>query len=196
MSSTTIGSDEEIARIGEAMAELLAEQEIGALATLDRRGHPSVLAMHFACDGLVAYIHTFTQFRKYQDMLRDGRVSYTVWHEPPAGYAGRREVRGAQVTGHATLVENPDELQTALRVSYAQFPWLRDHDVYAGFRKARDTGVQAFFRVAPIEALWHDGRVAMSYRRLVTFDPDSARITAVTTYPPDEPPQAPRTGTS
>ena len=37
---------------------------------------------HFACDGLVAYIHTFTQFRKYQDMLRDGRVSYTVWHEP------------------------------------------------------------------------------------------------------------------
>ena len=185
MSSTAVGTDEEIARIGEAMAELLAEQEVGALATLDRRGHPWVSAMHFACDGLVAYVHTFTQFRKYQDMLRDDRVSYTVWHEPAAGFAGRREVRGAQVTGRATLVEDRDEVETALRVSYDQFPWLQDHDVYAGFRKARDGGAQAFFRIAPVEALWHDGRVAMSYRRLVTFDPGDARITTASTYPPD-----------
>ena len=185
MTATGSGDEEEITQIGTALAELLAEQEVGALATLDPRGHPSVSAMHFASDGLVVYVHTFRQFRKYHDMLRDGRVSYTVWHEPADGFAGRREVRGAQVSGIASLVEDPDEVQTALRVSYEQFPWLQDHDVYAGFRRARDSGAQAFFRIAPLEVLWHDGRVAMSYRRLVAVDPNEARITAVGTYPPD-----------
>lgn len=180
-----IASDDfaaEIAGVSEAMTALLREVEIGALATLSGNGQPSVSAMHFACDGFVAYIHTFATFRKFHDLQQDGRVSYALWHE--AGYAGRREVRGAQVTGRATLVREPDEIETALRVSYEQFPWLSSGDIYAGFRKAQRGGAQAFFRIDPVEAVWHDGRVSMSYRRMLTFDPDTARITAMAHYPP------------
>src|SRR5882762_6428335 len=102
MSTATSNPADEIRQVGEALTELLREREIGALATMDSTGHPSVAAMHFACDGFVAYIHTFAMFRKYHDMQRDGRVSYALWHE--AGHEGRREVRGAKVTGRASLV--------------------------------------------------------------------------------------------
>jgi hypothetical protein len=36
--------------------------------------------MHIASDGLSAYMHTFTYNRKYAEMLKEPRVSYTVAH--------------------------------------------------------------------------------------------------------------------
>ena len=176
------GAPDETARITETLTDHLRAQEVGALATLDAAGFPSVSAMHFACDGLVAYIHTFTAFRKHADLLREPRVGYTLWHEPADGFEGRRKVRGVQVTGRARIVEDSAELDRAFELSYDQFPWLRDHDVYAGFRKARQNGIQAFFRVDPVEALWHDARIAMTYRRLLRFD-GAGRIAEVRDYP-------------
>lgn len=178
-----MGAPDEIERVTEALTTHLREQEVGALATSNANGSPSVAAMHFACDGLVAYIHTFNVFRKYADLVREPRVGYTLWHEPPDGFDGRREVRGVQVTGRASLVEHPQELERAFEVSYEQLPWPQSHDIYAGFRKARDGGAQAFFRIDPDEALWHDGRVAMSYRRLLTFDTHGT-VAGITDYPP------------
>ena len=172
--------DAEIDSITEAATALLRETEVAAFASASREGAPSAAAMHVACDGFVAYIQTFSMFRKHEAIQRDPRVGYAVWHE--AGIQNLREVRSLQMTGRASLVVDPEEIEAALRVSYEQFAWLRDHDIYAGFRKAQGAKAQSFFRIDPVEALWHDGRVAMSYRRLLAFDPDSHAIATARPY--------------
>lgn len=61
-----MGAPDEVKSVTDALTAHLREQEVGALATLNANGSPSVAAIHFACDGLVDYIHTFTAFREVE----------------------------------------------------------------------------------------------------------------------------------
>ncbi|MFJ7772702.1 pyridoxamine 5'-phosphate oxidase family protein [Streptomyces sp. NPDC097107] len=166
-----------------AIAELLREEEIGAVAVLDEDGFPSVAMMHFAGDGLRAYLHTFTYTRKYASILRDGRVSYTVAHMPSDGFDGRTQARHVQVTGRATFLEEPDEIEHVLQLSHDQFDWLKDSDMYENFRRAGVRLRQVFFRVDPIHGVWQDNRVRMMFRTKVRFSDDGKRVTELTPYP-------------
>ena len=171
------------AEVERAVAELLREQSVGALATIGPTGAPLVAAMHIAADGLVAYFHTFTDTRKYAAIRRDPRVAYTVAHEPPGGMDAARRLRAIQVEGTATLVDDGEEIELAVRRSREQFPWLRDSHLYDNVRQAVAAGRQVFVRVDPVQALWNDNRVRLLWRRIVVFTPDGRRVAGLADYP-------------
>lgn len=167
--------------VEQAIAELLREQELGALATLSPTGAPSVSMMHFASDGLTVYLHTFTYNRKFAAIQRDPRVAYTVTHVPPGGFHERWQLRAIQVDGIATVLTDQAEIDRAIQVSREQFDWLQDTAMYDTFKN----GVahhQAFFRIDPVEALWNDNRVRLLWRRIVTFTADGKHIAALKPY--------------
>lgn len=171
-----------IADVEKAIAALLLEKEVGAFASVGPTGAPSVAAMHIAADGLVVYIHTFTDTRKYAAIKHHQQVGYSVWHEPPGGFAAGRELHAIQVEGTATIVDDPAEIDLAVRLSREQFTWMRDSRMFDNVQRAIDAGRQMFVRIDPVEALWTDNRVRMLWRRIVGFTPDGRHITKLTEY--------------
>jgi nitroimidazol reductase NimA-like FMN-containing flavoprotein (pyridoxamine 5'-phosphate oxidase superfamily) len=167
--------------VEQAIAELLREQELGALATLGPSGAPSVSMMHFASDGLTVYLHTFTYNRKFAAIQRDPRVGYTVAHVPPGGFHERRQLRSVQVDGIATVVTDSAEIDRAIQVSHEQFDWLQDTSMYDTFRNGA-AHHQAFFRIDPVQALWNDNRVRLLWRRIVTFTANGKHIAGLKPY--------------
>lgn len=161
-----------IAEVELAIAQLLRDKEVGALGTVGPTGAPAVTAMHIAADGLVVYVHTFTDTRTYAALTGDGRVGYCAWHEPAGGIAAARELRAVQVEGLATIVDDPAEIERAVALSREQFPWLRDNRMFDNVARAIAAGRQVFVRIDPVGALWTDNRVRMLWRRIVTFTPD------------------------
>ena len=122
-----------VQEVEQAIADLLREQEIGALAVLRPDGAPAVSMMHFASDGLIVYLHTFTYSRKHEAIARDPRVSYTIAALPPDGFYGRGQLRAVQVEGNASFVTDPAEIQRAVEVSREQFDWMKDLSLYDTF---------------------------------------------------------------
>jgi general stress protein 26 len=91
------GPEPDLTQIQDAISELLREQEVATLATVDPDGWPSASEMHIAGDGLRVYMHTFRYNREYAEMLADPRVSYAVSFVPPGGYDDRFVTRALQV---------------------------------------------------------------------------------------------------
>lgn len=183
---TAVEPDTEAVRV--SVRELLVAEEIAALATQAADGFPSVSDMHIASDGFAVYVHTFTDTRKYGEMLRDPRVSYVASHVPTGGFAERRLIRSIQVKGRARMVTAPEELARAVAVSREQFAWLRDSRLYDNVRLPDDGARQAFFRIDPVDAVWTDHRVRQLWRRFLTFTPNGD---VETVRPYAEAPRAP-----
>jgi general stress protein 26 len=169
------------ADIEHAITDLLRTEEIATLATLASDGSPSASTMHIAADGFKVYMQTFVRTRKYGEMLANPRVSLVASHLPARGYDERVLTRSLQVKGRATLVTDLGEIERAIQLSLAQFPWAAGSN---HFKKARvpDESQQVFFRVDPEEAVWADNRIRMMWRVLLDFDADGAHITAVRPY--------------
>jgi nitroimidazol reductase NimA-like FMN-containing flavoprotein (pyridoxamine 5'-phosphate oxidase superfamily) len=188
----------ELAAVEHSAAELLREEEVAALATLSRNGYPSTSSMHIAADGLIVYLHTFVQTRKYGEMLRDPRVSYVVSHLPPGGFAARHQVRSLQVKGQASLVTEPDEVALAVELSRQQFGWLRDTKLYDHVGVPDEAARRVFFRINPVEAVWADHRVHLMWRAQLTFTADGRHIEQMWPYgeATGSGPQGPRVASS
>ena len=169
------GPEPDLAQIQDAITELLRDEEIATLATVDADGHPSASAMHIAGDGLRVYIHTFSYNRKYAEMLADPRVSYAVSYLPPGGFDDRFVTRSLQVKGRASLLTTVDEIQRAVAVSREQFPWLAQTAMYDHV-KLPDQGQQVFFRIDPVTAVWADHRVRLLWRVFLEFDASGTQI--------------------
>ena len=174
-------SEPAVEEVEQAIVNLLREQEIGALAVLGPDGAPAVSMMHFASDGLIVYLHTFTYSRKHEAIARDRRVSYTIAAIPPDGFYGRGQLRAVQVEGNASFVTDPAEIQRAVEVSREQFEWMSDLSLYDTFAKGT-AHHQTFIRIDPVEALWNDNRVRLLWRRMVTFTPDGKHVAALLPY--------------
>jgi nitroimidazol reductase NimA-like FMN-containing flavoprotein (pyridoxamine 5'-phosphate oxidase superfamily) len=170
-----------VAEVEQAIVELLREEEIGSLAVVVPSGAPAVSMMHFASDGLVVYLHTFTYSRKHAAIQHDPRVSYTLASIPPEGFFGRGQLRAIQVEGMARPVTEPAEIERAVQVSREQFAWLNDISLLDTFAKGT-AHHQMFFRVDPVEALWNDNRVRLMWRKIVTFSPDGRHVSALAPY--------------
>ncbi|MEU5760069.1 pyridoxamine 5'-phosphate oxidase family protein [Nocardia sp. NPDC047648] len=168
-------------QIRDTIAELLRTEELTTLATIDADGFPSAAAMHIAGDGLIAYIHTFQYNRKHAHLQADSKVGYVVSDLPDDGYAGRRLTRSLQMQGRATLVTDADEIQHAVQLSLAQFPWLADSSMYNNV-KLPDQGQQVFYRITPTRALWADHQVRMLWRVLLEFSADGREIVDAQDY--------------
>lgn len=170
-----------VEQVEQDIVELLREEEIGSLAVVGPTGAPAVSMMHFASDGLVVYLHTFTYSRKHEAIARDPRVSYTIAAIPPDGFYGRGQLRAIQVEGMATFVTDPAEIQRAVEVSREQFAWMGDLSLYDTFAKGT-AHHQAFIRIDPVKALWNDNRVRLLWRKIVTFTPDGRHVAALSPY--------------
>ncbi len=168
--------------VAASVRQLLVDEEVAALATQAPEGFPSVSAMHIAADRFVVYVHTFTDTRKYGEMLRDPHVGYVASHVPTGGFEDRRLIRSVQVKGRATLVTTSEEVERAVTVSREQFAWLRDTRLYDNVQPPTGTTRQAFFRIDPVEALWTDHRVRQLWRTVLTFTPDGQHIEAMRPY--------------
>jgi nitroimidazol reductase NimA-like FMN-containing flavoprotein (pyridoxamine 5'-phosphate oxidase superfamily) len=168
-------------QVEDDIADLLRTEEIGSLAVLGPTGAPAVSMMHFASDGLVVYLHTFTYSRKHEAIARDPRVSYTIAAIPPEGFYGRGQLRAIQVEGTASFVTDPAEIQRAVEVSREQFEWMKDLSLYDTFDKGT-AHHQTFIRIDPVEALWNDNRVRLLWRKIVTFTRDGKHVAALSPY--------------
>lgn len=172
----------DLVEVERAVRELLLEEEVGTLATVDADGYPSAATMHFAADGLAVYLHTFTYTRKYAHIKSDPKVSYALAHLPPEGFAGALKVRALQVTGRASIVTDPEEIDRAVWLSHQQFDWLKETTMYDNFKRANRADRQVFVRVDPISGMWTDNRVRMLWRRLLSFTPDGRNIAEIAPY--------------
>jgi nitroimidazol reductase NimA-like FMN-containing flavoprotein (pyridoxamine 5'-phosphate oxidase superfamily) len=170
-----------IEQVEQDIVELLCAEEIGSLAVVGPTGAPAVSMMHFASDGLVVYLHTFTYSRKHEAIARDPRVGYTIAAIPPEGFHGRGQLRAIQVDGIATPVTEPAEIERAVEVSREQFEWMNDMSLLDTFAKGT-AHHQMFFRIDPVEALWNDNRVRLLWRKIVTFTRDGRHIAALSPY--------------
>ena len=160
---------------------MLREEEIGSLAVVGPDGAPAVSMMHFASDGLVVYLHTFTYSRKHDAIARDPRVSYTIAAIPPDGFYGRGQLRAIQVEGIAIVRDRSGGDQRAVEVSREQFEWMKDMSLFDTFAKGT-AHHQTFIRIDPVEALWNDNRVRLLWRKIVTFTPDGKHVAALAPY--------------
>jgi nitroimidazol reductase NimA-like FMN-containing flavoprotein (pyridoxamine 5'-phosphate oxidase superfamily) len=166
--------------VSRAIADLLRQEEIATLATIDDDGAPSASTMHIASDGFSVYVHTFTYNRKYTEMLTDPRVSYAVAHL--GSYEERFQVYSLQVKGRAKLLTDSTDIGRAVQVSTEQFPWLADTSMYDNIKSPDDYSQQVFFRIDPISALWTDNRVRLLWRTILEFAPDGSRATTMRPY--------------
>ncbi|MGW5876681.1 pyridoxamine 5'-phosphate oxidase family protein [Nocardiopsis terrae] len=164
------------------VAELLRVEEVGALAVTLDDGSPHVATMHFAGEGLSVYCHTFTYTRKYEAMMRDPRVSYTLAYQPPGGFYDRMKLRAIQASGVATFLDDQADIERAIQACGEQFDWLKDSAMFDNFRREGIELRQVFFRVDPVWAMWNDNRVRMMWRQNLTFTEDHKHIAEVTPY--------------
>lgn len=161
---------------------LLRDEEVGTLATLDAAGAPACATMHFAGDGLGVYMHTFKYTRKYQNILRDPRVSYSIYSIPPGGFESRFQLKALQISGRARLVNDPAETEHAIAVSKEQFLWLKEMPLFDALKDADESVRQVFFRIDPIAGMWQDNAVRMMWWQTLTFSADGGRLSEVTPY--------------
>jgi general stress protein 26 len=115
-------SADERARLIAAAREIMAAQTYCALVTIDATGRPQVRTMNpFPPEeDMTVWFATNTRSRKVREMRRDPRVAlYYADHKNAIGYV--------QITGHAVLVEDMQEILTRKRAYWDQaFPGLKN----------------------------------------------------------------------
>jgi general stress protein 26 len=170
--------------VEDAIRDLLAEEELGVLATVRDDGSPSASLMSFAADGLTVYCPAPGHARKLQDLHRDPRVAYTLVRLPDQAGGRRLETRMVQMTGLAGFVDDPAEIDRALALCCEQFYWLADDKRRAGFGRDAREGRLVFFKVQPVQALWNDSRESAAWRVLVNFTSEG-RVAELRPYGPE-----------
>ncbi|WP_020389720.1 pyridoxamine 5'-phosphate oxidase family protein [Kribbella catacumbae] len=174
-------SEPTIPEIESEIVELLRTEELSSLATIDSEGRPSAARMHLAGDGVVVYMHTFKNTRKCDHIQHNPNVSYEIAYLPPDGFYGRFTTRSLQVQGLATMVTDLEEIRHASKISLEQFPWASDTSLFDNI-KTPDRGMQIFYRIDPVQGLWADARIGLTYRALLEFSKDGKSIANVSPY--------------
>jgi general stress protein 26 len=113
---------DERARLVAAAREIMAAQTYCALITIDETGRPQIRTMNpFPPEeDMSVWMATNTRSRKVQEIRRDPRVTlYYSNHANAIGYV--------QVTGHAVLVDDKQEILKRKRAYWDQaFPGLQN----------------------------------------------------------------------
>jgi len=107
--------------------KVLESCEDGVIATVDGDGSPYAVPVNHVCIGKRIYIHGRGAGRKLENILRDGRVSFTAYGID--GYDFESELacdtetvfRSAVVKGTASVVEDPVKKTEVLRALSDRF---------------------------------------------------------------------------
>lgn len=112
---------EQIRMTDEEVRDFLDEPRTMAVATLDRDGHPHLVAMWYGLLDRAPAFWTYARSQKAVNLRRDPRISLLV----EAGEA-YHELRGVQLRGTARIV---DEQETTLAVGEDVFRRYQDAEV-------------------------------------------------------------------
>ena len=91
-------------------AEFLRQHRKCALATVDRRGFPHVVAMNFREKEGAYYMTSYGKAQKVVNVRRNPKVGIMV--ETGGAYA---ELKGVMVRGDCEIIEEPDAVAEVLR---------------------------------------------------------------------------------
>jgi PPOX class probable F420-dependent enzyme len=98
------------------VAAYLEEARTLQVATINADGTPHLAAMFYAVVGGRIGFWTYGKSQKVVNLRRDPRL--TVMAETGHEYA---ELRGVSITGHATIVEDRDEIQAFGELLYPRY---------------------------------------------------------------------------
>ncbi|WP_183154663.1 pyridoxamine 5'-phosphate oxidase family protein [Streptomyces shenzhenensis] len=171
-----------VEEVEESIKELLRDEPVATLATLDSDGNPATSHMHYGADGLRVYMLTFGYTRKHAEILANPRVSYSVHHAPPGGFAERLQSRSLQVKGRACVVHDAEEIAHAVKVIREQLQEPGPDSMFDNVKPPEQGGQQVMLRVDPVEALWADTRVRLLWRMLLEFSEGGKRVTGMRSY--------------
>jgi general stress protein 26 len=90
------------------------------IATVRPDGAPQATVVSFAHDGLTIYFGCGAEAQKAKNIALEPRVSITV----TAPYQNWLQIQGLSISGTASEVTSPDEMETLGRLMMARFPQL------------------------------------------------------------------------
>ncbi len=97
---------------------ILDQHRIMTIATLRPDGWPQATTVGYANDGFTIYFLCGPESQKAANLARDGRVSLTIDHDTPQVM----DITGLSMAAHAQAVNDPAEVQKALRMLMLKYP--------------------------------------------------------------------------
>lgn len=150
-----------------ALEEFLASQDTLVLATVGTDGVPMAHGMHYVAEGAVVYMSSLPGTRKLSNIAHCPTVGYAAHRL--GTFRDRHDGRTVQAKGHATVVEDPTEVERVRALLKERLPWapevLLAHNVTV--------------RIDPVEVLWVDLSQGRAGRHVIQFTP-------ATTVPTEE----------
>lgn len=174
------------------IAELMAETELGTMATVTPEGKPHASCLHMISLGTTMYFSSWQYARKYAHIKENPNVAVEIRRELPNGFEDRMKARALQISGKASYVTDLDEMQAIIDAGYEQHPFLKDFDMMASFKKVLTGNTplekirQRIIRVDPVEALYADNTVHFMWRHMIDFD-EEGHVSNMYPYPGDQP---------
>ena len=106
---------------GEQIRELLEQEQVGVLATVNADGTPYVTPMHFVYHDGALYLHGLPAGQKVSNLKRCGSVCFTVYHMDGLLLDGEEKpcdtntaYRSVILNGTASFLEDPEAKRAAL----------------------------------------------------------------------------------
>jgi uncharacterized protein YhbP (UPF0306 family) len=96
----------------------LASHKYLSMATVDADGKPVVHTMGYAPMGATVYCLTPKDTRKLRNIIGNQNVAYVVDED----YDQILHIKGVQMKGKASVLENGDEIQKAVKLIVRKFP--------------------------------------------------------------------------
>lgn len=142
--------------------EFTSTQNTLTLATINADGSPHACDLFFAHDGAAFYFLSDPKTRHVQNFLREPRVSATI-HGASMGW---QEIRGVQIVGAATRVENAIERARAYQLYIEKYlfvrQWLASVDALG--KTHATLGVIEVYKIAARWLRWIDNTRGWGYK--------------------------------
>jgi len=145
-------------RLRDEILSILDRANDMTLATIRQDGYPQATTVSFANDGLDIYFGCSEDSQKAGNIGRNGKVSLTI----NLPYANWGEIRGISAGGHATRLEDPQEIELAGHLLLQKYP-----QGIAEYASGPDTGI-AFFKIVLDVVSVLDYRKGVGHRDLVS----------------------------
>lgn len=126
------------------------------LATVDSEGKPMVHTMAYASERSVVYFGTSKKTHKVDDMVNNPNVAYTVDEDE----IDVMELKGVQIQGKATLVNDPAEIEKYAMMMTEKYSFMKD---------LPKTPESIVFRVDPVKGYYLDYSKGFTHRDMVTY---------------------------
>jgi PPOX class probable F420-dependent enzyme len=98
--------------------DLLNQHRIMTVATNRADGWPQATIVGYANDGLIIYCFIARDSQKYENLMRDPRVSLAIANDYPQPL----QIKGLSLAATATVVEDPSETDHAIEILLRRYP--------------------------------------------------------------------------